>query len=338
MSSPFSTVTSELPRDRWGRPLITPPEGGEPVAYQRVTTFVGPLEDTFHLTLWKQRLTALGMARRRDLVLAASAISDHKDQYQKRTLNDIVKQAFDAAMGGAAATTGTALHTLAEMVDKGADVANIPDEFAADLTAYRDIMQGWTVGITEGFVVVDDLRIGGSFDKVMVWDGDEGSHHFPDGTPVPRGASFIGDLKTGSVDLGMGKIAMQLGCYANGKLYDHAIGTRSDLPPGISKRWGIVVHLPAGTGSARLLWVDIAAGWDIASTVVPHVHAWRKRKDLSHTFAAVQATPTAGPSLVEQVAQAGSRAALTAIYAMNADRWTPGLTAASKARLAELGE
>ena len=31
MSDLFKTVESELPRDRWGRPLITPPSGGPPL-------------------------------------------------------------------------------------------------------------------------------------------------------------------------------------------------------------------------------------------------------------------------------------------------------------------
>ena len=89
MSSPFKTVSSELPRDRWGRPLITPPEGGDPVAYQRVTTFVGALEDTYHLGQWQIRMAVLGTARRRDIQVAAAAITDPKDRYQKRTLNDL---------------------------------------------------------------------------------------------------------------------------------------------------------------------------------------------------------------------------------------------------------
>ena len=79
----------ELPRDRWGRPLITPPEGGDPVAYQRVTTFVGALEDTYHLGQWQIRMAVLGTAKRRDIQLAAAAITDPKDRYQKRTLNDL---------------------------------------------------------------------------------------------------------------------------------------------------------------------------------------------------------------------------------------------------------
>ena len=42
-------------RDRWGRPLITPPRGGKPVPYTRCTTYVDVLESTWNLMAWKQR-------------------------------------------------------------------------------------------------------------------------------------------------------------------------------------------------------------------------------------------------------------------------------------------
>ena len=57
------TVVSELPRDRWGRPLITPPDGTTPVPYTRVTTFAKAVEDTYHLGRWAERMVALGMAK-----------------------------------------------------------------------------------------------------------------------------------------------------------------------------------------------------------------------------------------------------------------------------------
>jgi hypothetical protein len=80
----FSTVENELPRDRWGRPLITPPTGGEPRAYTRVTTLAGSVEDTYHLGQWQQRMVAVGMARRPDLVLGALG-ADPTDKNGKKT-------------------------------------------------------------------------------------------------------------------------------------------------------------------------------------------------------------------------------------------------------------
>ncbi|WBQ03800.1 hypothetical protein [Kribbella sp. CA-293567] len=356
MTDPFSIIKTELPRDRWGRPLITPPDGGETVAYQRVTTFVGALEDTYHLSLWSQRMVALGMANRPDLQLAASAITDPTDQYAKRTLNDIAKSAREAAGAGAAATTGTALHTLSEKIDRGEDVGTVPAAYLPDLEAYRRVTKYFATLAIEGFCVRDDLRVGGSYDRIVQFTaegldqyerehGERLCYPGPDadgniraglGDEVQPGDTMIGDLKTGNVDFGIGKIAMQLGTYANSVDYDHTLGARTPLVGNPSKKWGVIVHLPAGTGAARLIFVDVAAGFDTAYVLAVGVHAWRKRKDLSFPFASVQVHADLGPSLVEQINAAPSYKALESIYQANAEKWTPGLTTLAKARTAEL--
>lgn len=349
MSDPFATVTTELPRDRWGRPLITPPEGGTPEAYMRVTTFVKCLDDTFHLEKWKMRMVAAGMSVRRDLVLATIALKDIESQSDKRTLNQIADNAIEAAKGTAAATTGTALHSLTEIIDAGGDLGpNVPEEYLADLDAYRLVAPylGEVVKM-EGFVVVDDLRVGGSYDRVWrftaasldLFEADKGYRMtYPDGTEVMPGDTIIGDLKTGkSIDFGIGAIAMQLGVYANAQDYDHTLGSRTPLPV-TNKKWAVVIHLPAGKGRAELVWVDIEAGWQTASAVAPLVHAWRKRKDLSYGFLSASSTTPPPATLPQQIAEATSGAALRALYAANSTSWTPGLTSLSKARLVELGE
>lgn len=346
-ADPFATVATELPRDRWGRPLITPPDGqGEPVAYQRVTTFVGALEDTYHLSVWKQTMVVLGMARRPDLSLAASVINNPKDQFQKRTLKSLAKQAFDASGGGAAAGIGTALHSYSELADMGTlDLNTVPETYRADLEVYIQIMRLFKPVAMEGFCVVDDLLVGGSYDRILAVDADglaeyeaaNGPLYYPDGTKVLAGDTMIGDLKTGSdVMLGMGKIAQQLGTYANALDYDHTLGTRTPLKGNPSKKWGVVIHLPAGTGAVRLLWCDLEAGWEAARTLSVGVHAYRKRRDLGHEFASARVAPTLAPNLVEQIKAATTYADLKALYSANSERWTPGLTALAKERTAEL--
>lgn len=346
MSDPFSTVVAELPRDRWGRPLITPPDGGTPEAYMRVTTFVKALDDTFHLERWKMRMVALGMAARRDLVLATLALRDPEAQNDKRTLNQLADNAIEAAKGTARATTGTALHSFSERVDLGEPLGDVPDEYVADLDVYREIVRylGKPLAM-EGFCVVDSLRVGGSYDRVWEFTA-EGlalfeAHHgrrlcYPDGSEVQPGDAIIGDLKTGkSIDFGIGAIAMQLATYANAEDYDHTLGTRTPVP--VTRRdWGVVIHLPAGTGRAELVFVDLAAGWDTVSTVVPHVHSWRKRKDLAYPFASSTSSTPRALSLVEQLHAAATEEELRTLWQANNLVWTPGLTSLAKERIAAL--
>src|SRR5689334_3084695 len=91
----------DIPRDRWGRPLIIPPEGGQPVPYTRVSTMAKALDDQSGLMLWKQRKTAVGLLRRPDLLTRiAGAVAngdDDTDWPTKRALNDICREATEAA-------------------------------------------------------------------------------------------------------------------------------------------------------------------------------------------------------------------------------------------------
>ena len=48
-SSATQFDNTEIPRDRWGRPMIMPAKGSKRIAYRRATTFVGCLDDTIGL-------------------------------------------------------------------------------------------------------------------------------------------------------------------------------------------------------------------------------------------------------------------------------------------------
>jgi hypothetical protein len=138
-----------------------------------------------------------------------------------------------------------------------------------------------TVIAVEQFVVVPDLSVGGTFDRLSYYEGPG-----PDGRPIA--GNFITDTKTGSVKYGALKMASQLAVYSRGRLYDHtrfpvnasdkkafaawkkteftaeeAASAYSDLPP-VNQDWGIIVHLPAGTGTCDLYWVDLRIGWSLS--------------------------------------------------------------------------
>lgn len=259
----FATVAPEVNRDRWGRPLVVPPGGGKPVAYTRATTLAETIDDRFNLEQWKCRQTAIGLADRPDLLLAVSA---HRDD--KAELNKIVDRAIEAAKSSAGATTGTALHALTELVDRGQELPVLPDSARTDLEAYRQAISRFRVHAIEQFVVLDDIKVAGTADRIVELNGKR----------------YILDLKTGStVDYSMGAIAQQLAVYSRGLAYDISTGERT--PTFVDQERAIVAHLPAGAGACSLYWVNIDHGWE-AAQISLRVRAYRKhaRNGLSEKF------------------------------------------------------
>lgn len=266
MTGLIDTATAPIPRDRFGRPLVVPPGGHKAVGYTRCTTYVGCLDDTYNLSKWQQRMVAIGLADRPDLLLAVSATQ----RDDKSGLDRIAGQAMEAAKAGAASTTGTALHALTERIDRGEQLPIVPAAHLDDLDAYRAATRELEPVLIEQFTVLDELRIGGTPDRVVRY----------------RGAGYIADVKTGSIDWAAGKIAMQLAVYARSMPYDHGTGERTPYPFPVDTGRGIVIHLPAGTGKCELHWVDLDAGWN-AVRLAGKVRDWRARKDLLQPWDAV---------------------------------------------------
>lgn len=333
------------PRDRWERPLVVPPGGGKPTAYTRCTTFVGSLDDTFKLGQWQQRHAIRGTALHDDLIAAIRDV----DPDDKTRLNELADEAKNRSGAGDAALIGTYLHAVTEAVDRGQDPALVdtpmlstgrldPDVYRPDVAAYQRVTEPLTAVHIERFTVEDELRIGGTPDRVVTYDG----------------RTYIADLKSGSIEWSALKIAMQLAVYAHSSLYDVPTGARSPLLD-VDQDRAIVVHLPAGTGECELHWIDIAAGWE-AVQVAAEVRKWRKRgrRMLSNLLPTQQLaldvapTPTpapepvaeVGPDLPNLIASAPTDAALGDLWRAHRDQWTPELTALASARkrlLAEAG-
>jgi hypothetical protein len=236
----------EVPRDRYGRPMIVPPKGGKPVAYTRTTTVAGSLDDGTALVAWKLRMAATGLTLRSDLLLAASAAREDKLEMDK-----LVEDAMEAAGATKQATIGTAIHSLTEKLDRGQDIQ-----------AYAEATKNFTNVHIEQFCVLDKYKIAGTPDRIVEYKGEK----------------FISDLKTGSISY-PNKIAMQLAVYAHGLPYDPATATRGSWGD-INTEKGIIVHLPAGSGQCTLHFVDLVHGWkgiDLAMKVRKH----REKKNIS---------------------------------------------------------
>ena len=250
----------EIERDRYGRPLVAPKTGGKPIAYTRATTIANSLDDPAALTAWKMRMAAIGLTVRSDLLLAISAA-----QEDKMAINKYIEDAMEVAGASRAATIGTALHAFAEKLDLGQELGPIPEEWAGDIKAYEQTTKQLNKVFIEQFSVLDKYKIAGTPDRVVEYKGER----------------FIADIKTGRIDH-PNNIAIQLAIYANGSPYDVATGRRGSWGD-VNKDKAIIIHLPAGTGLCKLVWIDIAEGWKGVQFAMK-VRQWRDKKGLATPF------------------------------------------------------
>ena len=263
----------EPPRNRWGQPLIVPPDGGKAKALIRATTVAGTCDDGHSLTKWKIRTAAMGLVSRPDLLAQVAA---HQST-DKKVLDDVCQQAIDAAAGSAGANLGTALHKMTERVDLNPDTV-VPEMFADHVDAYTTTLKahGITVDLeyVERMHVLWSLGIAGTPDRHLLIDG----------------VRYIGDLKTGSsIEYGQRDFATQLAIYANSETtYDPATETHQPVPD-INTERGIIIHLPSERpGECTLHWINLKEGWKGVQLAM-QVRGWRKQRDLLHPFTTLPA-------------------------------------------------
>jgi hypothetical protein len=333
-----STLTPAKPADfeRVGpfkRPKVILPDGsGKTALYTRATTYVDCVEDKYALQQWqlRQALTGIGLKQQLVTRIAVAAANEDRDE-----LDRLVAEALQAAGSKDAAATGTTLHSLTEMVDRGQALPQLPDEVHRDLKAYTEATADLKVLHIEQQLVLDTLQIAGTTDRIVSYEGER----------------YIADLKTGGITYGTGKIAGQLAIYARSHLYDVATGARD--VHGASTTRGIIIHMRPGSGECELHWVDLEAGWAYVK-LAEQIRAKRKQKfeDLTAPFG-----PPARPSLhrekaaeskVEQRADGSIERAIAgaktgdelrevwAEFVTRGEWKDPEHTDAAKARLAEI--
>lgn len=244
----------DIERDRWGRPLVVPPDGGKPIGYTRCTTFVDALSDQSNLMAWKQRMTALGLAQRDDLMLKMAGLDPDGD---KGKLNALCEDAANSAGATRSAEVGTQLHEATERHDRGETVGAL-GKYQGHLDAYIEATRGieWTA--VEQFRVNDDYQIGGTTDRVALIDGK----------------SVIADLKTGGL-YDVGKMAMQLAVYSRSVPYNPETNQREADPAPVDTDRGLLIHLEEKTGQCNLYWLNLNAGWE-AVGLAAKVRQWRR--------------------------------------------------------------
>jgi len=250
----------EIDRDRYGRPLIIPPTGGKAIAYTRATTIANSLDDASALTAWKMRMAAIGLTTRPDILLSITAAQD-----DKMAVNSLIEDAMEVAGANKAANIGTAIHSFAERLDLGQDLGIVPPQWAPDIKAYEEATKILNNKFIEQFCVLDKFKIAGTPDRIVEYNGE----------------LFVADIKTGRVDH-PNNIAIQLAIYANGLPYDSATATRGTWGE-VNKDKAIIIHLPAGTGTCKLMWIDIKEGFKGLQFSMK-VRKWRDQKGLATPF------------------------------------------------------
>jgi hypothetical protein len=282
MAIPLSALpapTEEVRRDRWGRYLVVPPGGTKPVGYTRVTTVAKALDNGGGLAPWKATLAVCGTIMRRGLrsqweALMAATNGDpwYFGEQSKKECKRLVEECAEAGGSAERRDTGTSLHALTALVDLGRPPQHLTVESERDISAYSDTLEaaGVTVvpGMVEVTVVLDDKRVGGTFDRGYQVPGFE--------------RPLVGDLKCGAdLSYSWQAIAVQLAAYAHGDdIYRQgraADGSEDErLPmPDFDQESGLIVWLNAGTGRCELFVVDLVAGWE-AFQVSLWAREWRK--------------------------------------------------------------
>lgn len=264
-------TTTAVERDRWGRPLIIPPDGGAPRPYVRVSTMAKALDDLNGLMRWNARKTAVGLLMRPDLqTLLAGVLANgdpDTDDDTKRAVDAVCRDAQTAAGAHAPSSAGTGFHALTEAIDRGEEPMFVPPEDVPRLNAYRIATADYRALAAEVFVVNDVLGVAGSFDRLWL---------------CPDGRVRVGDLKTGKgeADYPM-STAAQIAMYARGNRYDPATGERFPLvaePGALDQTTGLLVHLPA-TGGCTVVPLDLVKGWQVARLAAGAYEARKWRAD-----------------------------------------------------------
>lgn len=269
-------MTDHIKRDRWDRPLIIPPGGGEPVAYARPSKLAKSLDDQYQLMQWQNRKTLEGVLRRPDLMTRTAGViakgDPDTDWPTKQALNAIAAEAREASGSSKGSSAGTGFHHLTDAYDSGEPPAFVPPGDAERLERYIETTQHIDWLDIETFIVNDDVTAAGTFDRLG---------RLPDGRVV------VADLKSGKSEADYPlSTAIQIAIYARGKRYNHETGERSPLHPELDLSTGLLIHLPPRRvvkgvevgGGCELYELDLDKGWKAAGIAALVHHDIRKWK------------------------------------------------------------
>ena len=254
--------------------------------YSRPSGWGSDLDEQSALVNWRIDRAMEGIAS--DPALRATVASH---QGIKEGAKERRERAIQAGRGEQAADMGTALHLMAERVER-ADGFIPPPPYDADIAALLQCMSehGLESELIECKLCSDEWRAAGTADRIYRVTRELQP---PSGPPLTPGQLVLGDLKTGAwKDYSVPSYTIQLAIYVDSVLYDVETNERTPMPDGLRTDWGLIVHLPAGEATCELYWVDLEVG-RAGATLVRMVRSWRKRSDFAYSVAAPDSTDDA---------------------------------------------
>lgn len=158
-----------------------------------------------------------------------------------------------------AARRGTEVHSLAEQILHGAEVA-VPDELAGHVESAVRFMDEWQVEhvVAEASCCNIDERLGGTLDLIFR-------------SPLFPGRTFLADWKT-SKDI-YGEVAFQLECYSRADFYLDADGNEQSMAD-----LGITDHVAIHVRADGYNVYPMERGdevWGIAQTIIQNARNTR---------------------------------------------------------------
>jgi hypothetical protein len=270
-------------RGGWGKPWVTtdgqPLDFGEDgeldkprngLLYDRPSDIAGYLDSKENLSPYHQAQAVLGVVTERSASLVASfraLASEFADPWSeaKDEVKDYLRQARRLGGEDAKSNKGTSIHRYCHLRDIGQRAEFEIPAMEPWLDEYERAMARYEVLEDERFVVCDELRSAGSFDR-LVRDKETGE-------------VLIADIKSGAHDVNYAlKPTVQTALYAHSEFYDQATGKREGFDCSLTH--ALLIHVPfngGGTPRCEVYRLDIIKGWELAKIAV-QIPAARKIK------------------------------------------------------------
>lgn len=312
-----------------GRYALPDPVTGNPRTWTRATTMAGTISDLYSLNLWKIRMVIIGLCRAPELLDDLRDLDLYDPMTDKGQLDPkIHKDMLNAvgfraqALAGAKvpANWGTELHWNIERLSRDEiTLDDVPDKYRDEVASWAAAMADNDLSpvpdLVERRVVVPTYGTAGTLDQAVL---NHRTRSIRIGKRVVRinaGDHLIGDVKTGrDLDYGWGEIAIQMSLYAHGAREGKIAVWNPDtedgegawewrkigIPPkSIRDDVGVVMHMPIGSKTCTLHWIDLAEGWS-AVQLCDQVRDWRKIKGLNTPFSIAE-VPTEAPATAPTV-------------------------------------